>query len=89
MAEYGPCEICGNQAEYNTLPPNWPLRRTCPRCGEFEYDELSRPAWPKPSPDGRARLSLGTRAECSGRGTRSSYAGKSGPCNADAVTELA
>jgi hypothetical protein len=57
MAEYGPCEICGNTAEYNTLPPNWPLRRTCPRCGEFEYEELSRPPWPKPSPDGSARLS--------------------------------
>ena len=56
MADYGPCEICGTQAEYNTLPPNWPLRRTCPRCGEFEFDE-QLPPWPKPAPDGKARLS--------------------------------
>jgi hypothetical protein len=57
MADYdGPCEICDSQAEYNTVPPNWPMRRTCPRCGEFEYDEPLPPR-PKPSPDGKARLS--------------------------------
>src|ERR1700730_422600 len=57
MADYdGPCEICDSQAEYNNVPPNWPMRRTCPRCGEFEYDEPLPPR-PKPSPDGKARLS--------------------------------
>ena len=55
MADYGPCEICGNKAEFKTLPPNWPLQRSCPRCGSFEIDEL--PPWPKPTPDEMVRLS--------------------------------
>jgi hypothetical protein len=54
MVESGSCELCGNLAEWNTVPPDWPLRRTCPRCGVFELDYLPLP---RLSPDEMVRLS--------------------------------
>jgi hypothetical protein len=54
MPEHGPCEICGNQAEY-VLSDFFPGRR-CPRCGEFDYD--TSVGWRKiTSPDEMVQLS--------------------------------
>jgi hypothetical protein len=54
MAEHGPCEICGNQAQHDRVP-GWTQRRSCPRCGMFEYNDAMR--WPTSSPDEMVRLS--------------------------------
>jgi hypothetical protein len=54
MTEYGPCEICGNQAEY--IPDDWFPGRRCPRCGDFDYDRSL--GWRKiTSPDEMVRMS--------------------------------
>jgi hypothetical protein len=54
MPKRGPCEICGNQAEYG-LDWAFPARR-CPRCGDFDYDASI--GWRKvTSPDEMVRLS--------------------------------
>lgn len=52
--KYGPCEICGNQAEYGL---DWAIRaRHCPRCGDFDYDYSV--GWRQiSSPDEMVRLS--------------------------------
>jgi len=54
MAEHGPCEICGNQAQHDRVP-GWTQRRSCPRCGMFEYNDAMR--WSTSSPDEMVRLS--------------------------------
>jgi hypothetical protein len=54
MPEQGPCEICGNQAEY--VPSDFFPGRRCPRCGEFDYDTTE--GWREiRSPDEMVRLS--------------------------------
>jgi hypothetical protein len=42
MAEYRPCEICDAQAQYTVRqsPPPVVVTRSCPRCGEFEFEHL-------------------------------------------------
>ena len=54
MADQTPCDICGNQAEYELVPPRVTWR--CPRCGVFSYDSLEGPPSIR-SPDEMVRLS--------------------------------
>jgi hypothetical protein len=54
MPVQGPCEICGNQAEYVQF--DFFPGRHCPRCGEFDYDTYV--GWRRIiSPDEIVRLS--------------------------------
>jgi hypothetical protein len=54
MAEHGPCDICGAEAEYGL---DWAFpERLCPRCGHYDYDRST--SWRKiTSPDEMVRLS--------------------------------
>lgn len=54
MADQTPCDICGNQAEYELVPPRVTWR--CPRCGVFSYDSSEGPPAIR-SPDEMVRLS--------------------------------
>jgi hypothetical protein len=54
MADQNPCDICGNQAEYELVPPR--VTWHCPRCGAFCYDNSEGPPRIR-SPDEMVRLS--------------------------------
>jgi hypothetical protein len=54
MAEHGPCDICGAEAECGL---DWAFpERLCPRCGHYDYDG-STGWWKITSPDEMVRLS--------------------------------
>ena len=54
MADQTRCGICGNQTEYELVPPRVTWR--CSRCGAFSYDSLEGPPRIR-SPDEMVRLS--------------------------------
>ena len=62
MAELHPCEICGEPAEYTSIPIT--AIRSCLRCGKFSYD-IRRMARGELAWGNRPAFWLGTRPECS------------------------